>query len=133
MIKVQVNYATGDVQIVDVEVSRGGGSSGGGGGRVNSVVAGTNVTVDNTDPRNPVVSSTGGSGGGIPQYNSDPVSPAAEDAWVLRTTSGGAGGGKLKSYFGLGFPVTTPGTGVTSTYQFSYRTLEGTTKRVTIS
>jgi hypothetical protein len=29
-----------------------------------SVVAGTNVTVDNTDPQNPVVSSSGGGGGG---------------------------------------------------------------------
>jgi hypothetical protein len=31
---------------------------------VQSVVAGTNVTVDNTDPHNPVVSSTGGGGSG---------------------------------------------------------------------
>ncbi len=30
------------------------------GGGVQSVVAGTNVTVDNTDPSNPIVSSTGG-------------------------------------------------------------------------
>lgn len=29
-------------------------------GAVESVVAGTNITVDNTDPQNPVVSSTGG-------------------------------------------------------------------------
>lgn len=33
-----------------------------GGGQVNSVVAGTNVTVDNTDPANPIVSSSGGGG-----------------------------------------------------------------------
>ena len=32
-------------------------------GKVTSVVAGTNVTVDNTDPKNPIVSSTGGGGG----------------------------------------------------------------------
>lgn len=31
---------------------------------VQSVVAGTNVTVDNTDPANPIVSATGGGGGG---------------------------------------------------------------------
>lgn len=31
---------------------------------VQSVVAGSNVTVDNTDPRNPVVSASGGGGGG---------------------------------------------------------------------
>lgn len=34
--------------------------SGSGGGQVNSVVAGTNVTVDSTDPANPIVSATGG-------------------------------------------------------------------------
>lgn len=33
-----------------------------GGGGVQSVVAGTNVTVDNTDPLNPIVSATGGGG-----------------------------------------------------------------------
>lgn len=38
-------------------VSRG--SSGGGGGTVNSVVAGENITVDNTDPANPIVASSG--------------------------------------------------------------------------
>jgi hypothetical protein len=31
---------------------------------VQSIVAGTNVTVDNTDPANPIVSATGGGGGG---------------------------------------------------------------------
>jgi hypothetical protein len=36
-----------------------------GDGGVQSVVAGTNVTVDNTDPANPVVSASGGGGGGI--------------------------------------------------------------------
>jgi hypothetical protein len=33
-------------------------SSGGGGGGVQSVVAGTNITVDNTDPENPIISAT---------------------------------------------------------------------------
>ena len=37
-------------------------SGGGGGGQVDSVVAGTNVTVDNTDPANPIVNSTATSG-----------------------------------------------------------------------
>jgi len=36
----------------------GGGSGGSGGSGVQSVVAGTNITVDNTDPQNPIVSST---------------------------------------------------------------------------
>ncbi len=33
-----------------------------GGGGIESIVAGTNITVDNTDPLNPIVSSTGGGG-----------------------------------------------------------------------
>ena len=37
-------------------------SSGGGGGQVDSVVAGTNVTVDNTDPINPIINASGGGG-----------------------------------------------------------------------
>lgn len=36
---------------------------------VQSVVAGTNVTVDNTDPRNPIVSATGGGGSSFVPYN----------------------------------------------------------------
>lgn len=40
------------------------GQSGSGSGIVESVVAGTNVTVDSTDPANPIVSSSGGGGGG---------------------------------------------------------------------
>lgn len=35
-----------------------GGSSGGGGGTVNSIVAGRNITVDSTDPANPIVATT---------------------------------------------------------------------------
>lgn len=35
------------------------GSGGGGGGTVNSVVPGENITVDNTDPANPIVASSG--------------------------------------------------------------------------
>lgn len=37
---------------------------GGSGSGVQSIVAGTNVTVDSSDPQNPVVSATGGGGGG---------------------------------------------------------------------
>lgn len=36
---------------------------------VQSVVAGTNISVDNTDPRNPIVSSTGGGGSSFVPYN----------------------------------------------------------------
>lgn len=38
-------------------------SEGGGGGGVNSVVAGTSIAVDSTDPANPIVSVTGETGG----------------------------------------------------------------------
>jgi len=34
------------------------------GSKLDSVVAGTNITVDNTDPLNPIISSTGGGGTG---------------------------------------------------------------------
>lgn len=37
---------------------------GGAGDGVQSIVAGTNVTVDDSDPQNPVISATGGGGGG---------------------------------------------------------------------
>lgn len=37
---------------------------GGAGSGVQSVIAGTNITVDSSDPQNPVVSATGGGGGG---------------------------------------------------------------------
>lgn len=40
-----------------------------GGGIVQTIVAGTNVTVDNTDPANPVVSATGGGGGAVDSVN----------------------------------------------------------------
>jgi hypothetical protein len=51
-----------------------------GGGGVQSVVAGTNVTVDNTDPQNPVVSSTGGG------------TPGGSDTQLQYNNSGAFGG-----------------------------------------
>lgn len=39
-------------------------AGGGGSGIVETIVAGTGITVDDTDPANPVVSATGGGGGG---------------------------------------------------------------------
>lgn len=68
--------------------------------------------------------------GHIPQLDADPTSPAPEDAWVLATISGGSGGG---SPYGLLLTITKPNTGGTSSYQFSFRTKEGTTKRVTLT
>jgi len=42
-------------------VSRGGGSGSSSSNGVNSIVAGTNITVDNTDPKNPIVSASASS------------------------------------------------------------------------
>ena len=66
----------------------------------------------------------------IPQLSADPASPTAESAWVLKSSSGGSGGGKP---IGLLLALTETSSTSTLTYRFSYRTLEGTTKRVTIS
>lgn len=66
----------------------------------------------------------------IPQLSADPASPATQTAWILKTGVGAAGGGKP---IGLLLSLTTTGAGASLTYRFSYRTLEGTTKRVTIS
>lgn len=66
-------------------LGRGGGGSTTGG--VQSVVAGTNVTVDNTDPHNPVVSATGGSG-----------SPGGSDTQVQFNDSGNFGGDSAFTY-----------------------------------
>lgn len=54
----QVDDAGGGIALITIA------QASGGGGGVQSVVAGTGVTVDNTDPLNPVVSATGGGGGG---------------------------------------------------------------------
>lgn len=67
----------------------------------------------------------------IPQLDADPANPKKERAWVLKTTTGGAGGGVLQFLYGA-HPITSNGA-ISTSYQFSYRTKEGTTKRVTIS
>lgn len=106
--------------------STGSSSSGG----VESVVAGSNVTVDNTDPANPVVSAASASAS-IPQYDSDPGSPAAQDAWVLRTV--GATDGDAGQPRGLLLALTYTGEATETAYQFSYRTQQGTTIRTTLT
>lgn len=66
----------------------------------------------------------------IPQLTSDPASPKAQDAWILAAVSGGTGGGEA---IGLLLALTTADAGGSSSYQFSYRTKEGTTVRATLS
>ena len=65
----------------------------------------------------------------IPEYTTDPVSPVAEDAWILRTevTDGVVGVPR-----GLLLALTYTGLAVSSTYQFSYRTSGGTTIRTAL-
>lgn len=92
---------------------------------------GSGVTATNSG--NDVTVDISGGASAIPEYTTDPVSPSPEDAWVLKTTSGGSGtSGKVFAYGGLGFPLIQAGGG-TTTYQFSYRTLEATTIRVTMA
>ncbi len=69
----------------------------------------------------------------IPQLNADPSSPNAEDLWVLKTGGGSSGGGTLKAFIGLGFPILSTGSGGAATYELSFRTKEGTTIRTTLS
>ncbi len=66
---------------------------------------------------------TGSSSGTIPEYMVDPSSPAANQVWVLRLQS------IQTSIFPLGMVLT----GGSSAYKLSYRTTEGTTKRVVLS
>ena len=69
----------------------------------------------------------------IPQLDTDPASPNAEDAWVRKTQSAGVGGGVIIAPLGLGFIALTPASGVSISYDLSYRTQEGTTKRVALT
>jgi len=65
-------------------------------GIMHSVVAGTNITVDNTDPANPIVSSTGGggtvnsvvAGTNISVDNTDPVNPVVSVVGIPELTEG---------------------------------------------
>lgn len=78
-------------------------------------------------------------GGKIKQYDTDPVSPKPEQAWVLKSGSGGSGahattkGMPMGLLVALTYPKTTTQGGLSVSYQFSYRTKEAITRRVTIS
>lgn len=79
------------------------------GGVLQSVVAGTNVTVDSTDPSNPIVSASGGGGSGIVQSvvaganvtvdSTDPAHP------IVAASGGGSGGLTLISRQVLAAPA----------------------------
>ena len=74
----------------------------------------------------------GSSNFSIPEVTVDPTNPQPGDAWIKKTTSGGAGGGKLKYLIGLSAPITSRGA-ATTIYQFCYRTTENTTIRVAMA
>lgn len=69
----------------------------------------------------------------IPELNADPAFSSAGDAWVLRSGSGGTGGGKLIFVAGLGMMMTKANSGGAFNYKFSYKTTEGTTVRTSLS
>lgn len=68
---------------------------------------------------------------GILQYDSDPSTPKAQDAWVTKTTSGQGGG--VGSPYGLLLSLTMTGTEGVTSYEFRYRTKEGTTVGASLS
>lgn len=69
----------------------------------------------------------------VPQVLIDPALPAKGDMWVRKTGGVVVGGGMIKAFLGLGFPMLAPGIGGAATYDLSYRTKEGTTIRVAMS
>jgi len=56
------------------------------GSKLDSVVAGTNITIDNTDPLNPIISSTGG-GGGSPLTREEFSYTSSQDFTISNTPS----------------------------------------------
>lgn len=70
----------------------------------------------------------------IKQYDADPSNPKKESAWVLRTAGAGGTteGMPMGLLMALTYAVTSAGGGPT-TYQFSYRTKEGTTIRASLT
>lgn len=67
----------------------------------------------------------------IQQLDADPASPSQEEAWVLKTTTGGNSAGNP---IGLLLSLTySADTGGSDTYQLKYRTKEDTTVGVSLS
>jgi hypothetical protein len=79
-----------------------------------------------TDSNGVIIEGTGGSAG-IQQLTADPASPTAEEAWVLYTAAVGEGIPLMM------FPLLILSPGIPASYQFSYRTNQGNTKRVTLT
>lgn len=87
-----IDRVTGIPFLPTVSEFEGGSESG-----VQSIVAGSNITVDDTDPQNPIISSTGGGGGGgltpvletsyWDAENEHIISPEEWGNWVLAVPS----------------------------------------------
>lgn len=73
----------------------------GSGGGVQSIVAGAGVSVDDTDPENPIISATGGGGGGaavdVTYDNSTSGLSATDVQAAIDEIASGAGGGGVTS------------------------------------
>ncbi len=66
---------------------------------------------------------TGGGSSGIPELNTDPVAPTAQDTWVLATGTGSPIGGLL-----LALTHSSP-----VNYQLSYKTISGRIVRTNLT
>lgn len=93
-------------------------------GKVQSIVAGTNVTVDNADPRNPIVSSSGGgSGSGITRSVSN----------ISTNTNAGSASTTDYTYIVTGVVTLTLPTAVGNTNRYSVISTDGQTTIATTS
>ena len=106
----------------------GGAASAPAAGTLKSVVAGSGIDVDNTDPANPIINAKGGGGGSLQELGDDPIDPANGDTWVLRSLNNAAG--TLQAVVG-GFPLVTEVDDFK--YQFSFKTINEGIKRVELS
>jgi|GEM_PF-5673473 len=76
---------------------------------------------------------SGTGSGSVPQYvDADPASPSPGDLWV-RDDTAPLGGGEIKAFAGLGFPLVRPAGALSHAYRLSYRTSEGTTVRTNLT
>lgn len=106
------------------------GLGGGGSGVVETIVAGTNITVDDTDPANPIVAATGG-GGSVGLFSPDIpyASPSTEDDEFDGPTLAGkwtsiyTAGGQPYVDFALPGHLKFFGSGNTTFFQCIYQTI----------
>lgn len=96
--------ASRDGTVLTVDVAGGGGS-----GVVETIVAGTNITVDDTDPANPIISASGG-GGGVTSGDITISVPTdyATYALALAAAKGMACTGRLQIVLEAGYTLADP-------------------------